>query len=1210
MSMRPVLKWLAVVTGVVPVLMLLLLLVVLYSETVAKSLWSLAGDSVDGLSAGELSGRLAGPLSIRNLHYSTDELTIDVASVGLDWRLERLAFGELYISTLTAHGIRIHSQGQPSPEQDKPFKLPDSLPLPVIVRLADARLRELHFQSGDAEPLRLDAVRMRGQVGSTEVFIEQLSMDGPQLELTARANTQLWNKYKTDANISWRYALPDVASTSGSLKVNGDLDDLSVALRADADDTQYGNYELTLKALANRHSVHISEAILQQKNTDTFLSAYGELDLHSSVPEVDLHVDWHNLQWPVRRDPDDLAQVSSQRGNLLVQGSLDRYTATLDGDISTPQVPQGSIRLAANGDQTHLHISSFKLQALRGLASGQALLDWNDEFASSFQLSGAGLDPGELFPQWPGTVNFKIQGNQKGESVDIAALNADGIVRGHALTLKASGRYDGSIATVPGIRLRSGKTRLDASGTIGKEMDFKWDLDSSDVSSLLPGARGQLSSTGRLSGALATSLVNASVRARDFHYDSYSIGSIDANAFVDLGSQSESTLALSAQSVLIAGNQIRSLQLDGSGRPDKHSLGLKASTEVADVDLQLQGSLQEERWLGRLLGADVSPARLDAWTLKNAVDLTVSAQQQSISRACWVAGISSICVQGNRLVDAQQSNTQKAESSAQFSVQDFSLTYLKPFIPADIEFSGTLAAEGEFQQASDQQWVSTARIETSPMTVTAIGVAGEQRLELLATAPGRLLVNGSSNEAKFSVRLPFADSGGIDGEVTALQSAQGLSTAQLDGGLTLDSSSLDVIAAFVPELKTLQGKLSAAVDFSGSVAKPEVTGRLSMLDGLAELATPGVLINDITLTANTKRPGEFVYTGSAMSDSGRISLEGNSVLGGDTTSTEFTVKGNDFQLWNTAEARVWVSPDVSVIMQGERVKVQGKLGLPKARITPQELPSGAVDVSSDQIIVRTDDDKERTNSINDALQVSAAVDIELGDDVTVEGFGFKGAIAGELGVRQRPGKPLVASGELNIVDGEYRAYGQGLVIDRGQVLFAGGAIDNPGLSVRALRRPAEGIVVGVNVRGELRQPELSLFSEPSMSQSDQLSWLVLGRPLQNASGAETDYITQAALALGIRGGNSVAKGIGDTLGVDTFAIQTGSGEAGAASDVNQAALVIGKYLTPKLYVSYGVGLLDAVNTVKLRYLMTDRWNLETESSAISSGGDISYSFEK
>ena len=56
--------------------------------------------------------------------------------------------------------------------------------------------------------------------------------------------------------------------------------------------------------------------------------------------------------------------------------------------------------------------------------------------------------------------------------------------------------------------------------------------------------------------------------------------------------------------------------------------------------------------------------------------------------------------------------------------------------------------------------------------------------------------------------------------------------------------------------------------------------------------------------------------------------------------------------------------------------------------------------------------------------------------------------------------------------------------------------------------------------------------------------------------------------------------------------------------------MIGKYLSPSLYVSYGIGLFEPVNTLRLRYTITRRWQLVTESSSKESGGDVIYNIER
>jgi translocation and assembly module TamB len=60
---------------------------------------------------------------------------------------------------------------------------------------------------------------------------------------------------------------------------------------------------------------------------------------------------------------------------------------------------------------------------------------------------------------------------------------------------------------------------------------------------------------------------------------------------------------------------------------------------------------------------------------------------------------------------------------------------------------------------------------------------------------------------------------------------------------------------------------------------------------------------------------------------------------------------------------------------------------------------------------------------------------------------------------------------------------------------------------------------------------------------------------------------------------------------------------------NDPSLVVGRYITPRLYVGYGVGLLEAINTVKLRYTVGDHWTVKTEAGQVRSA-DLIFSIQK
>jgi len=234
-------------------------------------------------------------------------------------------------------------------------------------------------------------------------------------------------------------------------------------------------------------------------------------------------------------------------------------------------------------------------------------------------------------------------------------------------------------------------------------------------------------------------------------------------------------------------------------------------------------------------------------------------------------------------------------------------------------------------------------------------------------------------------------------------------------------------------------------------------------------------------------------------------------------------------------------------------------------------------------------------------QISSKINLILGERVSFFGFGFEGELGGYLLIEEEAGQLTRGTGEVKIPQGRYRAYGQRLDIENGRLLFTGGPLTNPGLDIRAVRKVGS-VTAGIQVNGRLKQPQLELFSIPAMGQTDTLSYLLLGRPMESASGEDGAMMAKAALALGLSGGDQLARRIGDRFGLDEMRVE--SSDSG-----DQASLVVGRYLSPQLYVSYGVGLIGSFNTLNLRYRISDQWQLKAESGE-SHGADLMYTFER
>jgi translocation and assembly module TamB len=224
----------------------------------------------------------------------------------------------------------------------------------------------------------------------------------------------------------------------------------------------------------------------------------------------------------------------------------------------------------------------------------------------------------------------------------------------------------------------------------------------------------------------------------------------------------------------------------------------------------------------------------------------------------------------------------------------------------------------------------------------------------------------------------------------------------------------------------------------------------------------------------------------------------------------------------------------------------------------------------------------------------------LGKDVRLRGFGLDGYVSGELAVLDRPGRAAQANGNLSVT-GTYKAYGRPLTIRRANLTYVNAAYNNPILDVLA-EHEFEEVTVGVRVRGSAAAPETTVTSSPSMSTAEALSWLMLGRSLNTASGTESRQISASALALSA-GSGLLAQQLGGRLGLDSAGIVE-------TRSLGGSTLLVGKQISPRLFLSYGVSLIGSGQVVMLKYLLGRGLNLSIESSKVEAAGAINWRREK
>lgn len=182
---------------------------------------------------------------------------------------------------------------------------------------------------------------------------------------------------------------------------------------------------------------------------------------------------------------------------------------------------------------------------------------------------------------------------------------------------------------------------------------------------------------------------------------------------------------------------------------------------------------------------------------------------------------------------------------------------------------------------------------------------------------------------------------------------------------------------------------------------------------------------------------------------------------------------------------------------------------------------------------------------------------------------------------------VTAFGDLQIVNGEYRAYGQELLIRTGELQF-NGPLSQPLLFIEAIRDPElteDNVTAGIRIDGVASQPNIELFSEPGLDQAQTLAYLLFGSGSLGADESSDPNYTGLLFGLGVSNSGGITSSLGEALGVDNLRLQT------KGSDDDTKVTVSGQ-LSKKLTVEYGVGVFNSESEVTLRYQLMPKLFVE------------------
>lgn len=798
------------------------------------------------------------------------------------------------------------------------------------------------------------------------------------------------------------------------------------------------------------------------------------------------------------------------------------------------------------------------------------------------------INPAKVWPDWPGqfkgklTSEGQIKEGQLFANLDVS--NLTGRLRDYPVSIRSRLNWHNAGLDISRFDLHSGKAQLSATGRIDSSIKVNWLLDSDNMANLYPRAKGKLQAKGQVSGTLSKPFVKTTFNGTALSIPDYEIGSIKGDVELELLSWQKINAKIIAQALNINEYAIKSLDISA----DNHNVNAIAVSEMATTHLQIKGNVDSNGGIGRIEKAEIISSHFSDWKLKSPVNFNISKKEFLLDPLCWLSSDGNLCATVIRKVN----NTWYSH----LEINKLPLRLFSLWLPPDLKPEGVVNAVAEIKLQNVNQIEGFAHVSFPAGAVSYPLLHGEQ---------GHWKYHGGKIDITLNEAALHATSEIAISDTEYFKAKLTLPKLKL---LTLDKKKQEILAsaelniinlglieALIPEVNNVKGEVGLNGNVFGTLDQPRFKANIHLKNGSLRIPRLGLNVEQIKLKGQSDSLEKFEFEFAAHSGLGKITIQGQTALDNKLGwPTTMSIKGENFEVSHIPVSHLRVSPDLKIKIQKNKIDVSGNVHIPFAKLQPKDVTTAAR-VSEDTVIIGNDLPPE------EKWLIYTKVRLTLGERVNFYGFGFEGRFAGSLLLEDEPGQLTRATGEINVPQGRYAAYGQRLEVEHGRLLFSGGPATNPGLDLRAVRHIGN-VTAGIKVTGTLNYPKIELFSIPAMGQTDILAYVLLGRPIESATGNDGEMMAKAALALSLVGGDSLARKIGDRFGLDEMRVES-------SSSGEQASLVMGRYLSPKLYVGYGVGLIESFNTFNVRYQISDKWQIKGESGE-SHGADLLYTIER
>ena len=832
-------------------------------------------------------------------------------------------------------------------------------------------------------------------------------------------------------------------------------------------------------------------------------------------------------------------------------------------------------------------------------------------------------------------------------------------------SLTDSGKEPFGAWSIKQFQLLSEQNKFAVSGQIAEHLALEGTLDFAQLGRWLPLLRGKAKGEFQLSGLVVDPALNYQLELNDLNYQISSLdekppkqeeAALNYTLSLDL-LRSKGTLHpmqwfLNENKAGFDNNDVEILIQGAKGQGQEISDGLLTLTgDISKHELQLELQLKQQnesysfhtkvkgglrnplkpKWFGEVKRAKIQ-SPIGPWRLLTAiaVDYNILDKTLNLGEHCW--RYESIYLSSEPFSQQGDAPASLCLKKFQFGKQrelemnliDFPLFALNQRFhdEAKLKQKGRLEQKNGPKQNEGLEQIELDGLLSGKFELNWPEHQKPKANMALAVSAGKITILERQNRMKAPYVIPFdllalsaqltSDklSASLDIGSSVIGSAHAYATVfpyidkrPIKGRLQLSNLPLDKLLPLLPQLDQLGGAVMVDVSLSGELASPSINGQVKLHDISMSGTTLALKFEQINGTVDfdgvsAQMMVKAVTRSSHFSNDGHFSILAKADWEPLPLTASLSLTGQDIE-FSHENIKLQLAPDLQFDLRKEQMQLTGRIFVPRGLIKMQELPKSAVAQSQDVIVIKQGSEKKKA-----ALPFAYDLQVNINDDVEIDAFGLKSNLEGSLALKQVMGQTLIANGEISLKEGTYKAWGQNLVIEQGQLVFSG-AIDKPFLNINAIRNPnqtQDGVTAGVRMKGAASHPEVEIYSEPAMAQQEAISYLIRGRGLSSGSDKSNDNaVAMMLLSFGLGQGEGIVSSIGDNLGVSNLSLE-------ATERGEDTVLEVRAYILPGVEVGYGVSLITNLPQVTLKYELLPKLYIEGVSG-VESALDLLYEFE-